>query len=292
MIRFFGTPDGVRVGQLFIDRREVHEARVHRPIQAGISGTMAEGADSICLSGGYVDDQDDGDYIIYTGHGGNDPNSRRQIADQSVDSSGNAGLITSSIHGLPVRVVRGARHRSVYSPPAGYQYAGLFTVTKFWVELGLDGFNIVRFRLDRIPEQSPLITKAAPEADIAFANSTVSRRVRDSLLTRKIKDLYQNQCQVCGVAISGIGGRHYSEGAHVRPIGRPHLGPDILENILCLCPNHHVQLDIGGMVILENNDVAAALDSPAFGSLTFNKGHVLAPQFADFHRRMWAAIAK
>ena len=62
--RFFGTADGVRVGRLFVNRRELHEAFVHRPTQAGISGTKAEGADSIVVSGGYIDDEDHGDYII------------------------------------------------------------------------------------------------------------------------------------------------------------------------------------------------------------------------------------
>jgi hypothetical protein len=31
------------------------------------------GAESIVVSGGYEDDEDHGDTIIYTGHGGNDP---------------------------------------------------------------------------------------------------------------------------------------------------------------------------------------------------------------------------
>jgi putative restriction endonuclease len=38
----------------------------------GIHGTAKEGADSIVVSGGYVDDRDMGDVIIYTGEGGND----------------------------------------------------------------------------------------------------------------------------------------------------------------------------------------------------------------------------
>ena len=292
MAKFYGTPDGVSVGQLFVDRREMHDSAVHRPLQSGISGTKAEGADSICLSGGYVDDQDHGDYIIYTGHGGNNRSSGKQIADQSVQSSGNAGLITSSVQGLPVRVVRGANHKSPYSPPAGYQYAGLFIVVEFWVEKGLDGFDVVRFRLDRIPEQAPLVTRVAPEPDIAFAKTTVSRRVRDSALSREIKAMYRNRCQVCDTSVAGIDGRQYSEGAHVMPLGRPHLGPDTLENILCLCPNHHVQLDIGGMVILENYDVATHESSAAFATLSFKKHHVLSPKYATFHRELWSSIIR
>src|SRR5690606_16368620 len=102
--KFFGTPDGVKVGELFVDRNEVRSARLHLPPQSGISGTKAEGADSIVLSGGY-DDDDYGDSIIYTGHGGRASGSRRQTFDQSIDGTGNAGMITSHALGLPVRVI-------------------------------------------------------------------------------------------------------------------------------------------------------------------------------------------
>jgi putative restriction endonuclease len=57
---------------------------VHRPTVSGISGTRAEGADSIAVNGGYEDDEDFGDEIIYTGAGGNDPNTGRQIHDQTL----------------------------------------------------------------------------------------------------------------------------------------------------------------------------------------------------------------
>ena len=61
MVKFFGTPDEVHVGQQFIDRGDLSRANVHRPTQGGISGNRAEGADSIVVSGGYADDEDHGD---------------------------------------------------------------------------------------------------------------------------------------------------------------------------------------------------------------------------------------
>jgi putative restriction endonuclease len=46
---------------------------------------VSEGrGNSIVQSVGYVDDRDDGDLVIYTGQGGRDPNSGRQIADQAL----------------------------------------------------------------------------------------------------------------------------------------------------------------------------------------------------------------
>lgn len=287
MGRLFGTPEGVAVGQLFVDRNELHALNVHRPPQGGISGTGREGADSIVVSGGYVDDEDHGDYIIYTGHGGNDPNTKRQIADQSTTAPGNAGLITSRILGLPVRVVRGPHKTSPYAPPAGYQYAGLFLVTDVWPKIGKDGFRVLQFRLERLPDQKELWTKEAPVPDPAFATSTVTRRIRDTELSRTVKKMYSFSCQICHEAIPAFGERLYSEGAHIRPLGRPHLGDDSLNNILSLCPNHHTQLDLGGMIILDDFSVASPQNLRPFAELTFTNNHHLQVENAKYHRDLW-----
>ena len=49
---------------------------MHKPLIAGISGGAREGADSIVVSGGYEDDEDYGGVIVYTGHGGQDANTK------------------------------------------------------------------------------------------------------------------------------------------------------------------------------------------------------------------------
>ena len=75
--RTFGAIAGIEAGAIFPSRAALSAARVHPPTMAGISGTAGEGADSIVLSGGYEDDADHGDVIIYTGHGGNDPETKK-----------------------------------------------------------------------------------------------------------------------------------------------------------------------------------------------------------------------
>jgi putative restriction endonuclease len=107
--RRFGHIDGVLVGSAFPNRSALAAARIHRPLMKGISGGEKEGADSIVLSGGYEDDEDEGNQIIYTGEGGRDPKTGKQIADQTL-TGGNLALAVSQIHGLPVRVTRGAGH--------------------------------------------------------------------------------------------------------------------------------------------------------------------------------------
>lgn len=286
MPRFFGTPDGVTVGQLFESRRELHDACVHRPLQGGISGESRGGAESIVISGGYIDDEDHGDYLIYTGHGGQDPATKRQIADQSIAAPGNAGLLTSMVEGLPVRVTRGPRVTR-YAPPVGFQYAGLFSVTSYLTKPGRDGFLVIQFRLDRLTDQPELFTAQPVEIDPAFLTANVTRRVRDSDLSREIKRTYANRCQVCGVAIPAVGERLYSEGAHIRPLGRPHMGADSKPNLLCLCPNHHTQLDVGGMVFLDDLSVARTTDLKPFATLTLARDHNIDASNIRYQRLLW-----
>jgi predicted restriction endonuclease len=144
---FFGTPVGVRVGQCFNSRKELIEADLHRYTVHGIDGNGNEGASAIVLSDGYEDDKDFGDYIIYTGHGGNDSNTKKQIEHQSMESSGNKGLVVSQQKNLPVRVIRGFKHKSALSPQSGYKYGGLYQVVDHWEERGKSGYLICRFKL-------------------------------------------------------------------------------------------------------------------------------------------------
>lgn len=121
----FGEIDPFYEGYHFEGRKEMMPSSFHRNWGAGIDGNGNEGTSAIVLSGGYEDDEDQGDVIIYTGAGGNDPNSGKQIENQSWENRGNAGLIKSMNEGLPVRVIRGYKHNSKYSPKTGYIYAGL-----------------------------------------------------------------------------------------------------------------------------------------------------------------------
>ncbi len=56
------------------------------------------GADSIVLPGGYEDDQDLGEVVIFPGQGGRDPETGKKAADQSL-TSGNLASAVSQIHG-------------------------------------------------------------------------------------------------------------------------------------------------------------------------------------------------
>jgi putative restriction endonuclease len=115
------------------------------------------------LAGGYEDTEDFGEEILYTGHGGRDPDTGRQIAHQTL-TKGNLALAVSAAHALPVRVIRGARQRSPYAPVAGYRYDGLYLVESYWRERGTSGFYIWRFRLRKMVPASEPQPRRGPRA--------------------------------------------------------------------------------------------------------------------------------
>ena len=162
MARFFGTPLGANVGDFFPSRRALPEALLHRPLQAGTSGRKKNGADTIMISGGYVDDEFSDDEVFYPGHGVNAGG--RQAADQSLPVSGNAALVETFNRRYPVRpipYVDAAIPRTI-----AYRYEGLFWVVSYNFSAGTDGCKIERFRSTPHP-----VTACA-----RFAIGTVSAR--------------------------------------------------------------------------------------------------------------------
>lgn len=278
--RIFGHIPGYPPGAEFETRLALSQAGIHRPTQAGISGTEHEGADSIVLSGGYEDDRDSGDEIIYTGHGGRDQRTSQQISDQLL-TRGNLALVYSQLHGLPVRVIRGTSHRSPHSPQQGYRYDGLYRVDDHWRERGKSGFTIWRYRLVKLTQVPG--TKRITEVPEAYGparrqESTVLRIVRDTAQARKIKELYEYRCQMCGIRLESAAGP-YAEAAHIRPLGAPHNGPDSLDNLLCLCPNHHVLFDYGSIAIDDDLTLLGMV-----GQVTIKPGHSINREHVRYHR--------
>jgi putative restriction endonuclease len=281
----FGEIPGYPPGSTFEDRRELFESGVHRQTQAGISGRADEGAESIVLSGGYVDDEDHGNVIIYTGAGGN--RDGRQVANQQLNRF-NLALANSLRHGLPVRVIRGASPE-VYDPPvSGYRYDGLYRVDDYWSQVSKrHGYRIWRFRLVKLPADGVLADRVGEQLALydpaARRAVTVSRVVRDTTVTRAVKRLHGYRCQVCGIQLDTPPGP-YAEAAHVRPLGRPHDGPDVLENVLCLCPNHHVLFDRWQLSLTD--DLALIGVS---GRLRTHARHILGVEHVRYHRALYEA---
>ncbi|HEY8098278.1 MAG TPA: HNH endonuclease [Methylobacter sp.] len=96
------------------------------------------------------------------------------------------------------------------------------------------------------------------------------RILRDTTLARQIKLLHKHKCQICGDSIKLTSGEYYSEAHHIQPLGMPHQGPDTAENIMVLCPNHHVMLDYG-VISLE------------LAELNMHRKHKINARFIDYH---------
>ncbi|GFY60864.1 e3 ubiquitin-protein ligase UHRF1 [Trichonephila inaurata madagascariensis] len=160
----FGAIPGVAVGTEFATRIEASHAGIHRPTVAGIHGNPALGCYSLALSGGYEDDVDLGDSFIYTGEGGRDLKGTKtnpknlRTAPQSKDQileRGNLALSKNVENNLPVRVLRGYKLKSKFAPLEGYRYDGLYNVVDYYLTQGLSGFQVYKFRMERIKDQEP-----------------------------------------------------------------------------------------------------------------------------------------
>ena len=99
----------------------------------------------------------------------------------------------------------------------------------------------LRAMVPHTPRSSDLYSPELPDRALC----ETYRILRDTVLAREIKQLYNNQCQLCATTIYLQKGATYSEAHHIQPLGTPHNGPDVAENIIVLCPNHHVMCDYG-----------------------------------------------
>ncbi|KAH7444630.1 hypothetical protein KP509_02G085800 [Ceratopteris richardii] len=141
---------GVLVGETWEDRMECRQWGAHLPHVAGIAGQSDYGAQSVALSGGYEDDEDHGEWFLYTGSGGRDLSGNKrtndkQSFDQKFDKS-NLALKVSCKKGYPVRVVRSHKEkRSSYAPETGVRYDGVYRIEKCWRKPGIQGFKVCRY---------------------------------------------------------------------------------------------------------------------------------------------------
>ena len=281
-----GSIPNIEVGQSFTDRQELHNRNIHRGLMRGIAPRGL----SIVMSGGYIDDEDQGDLVIYTGEGGRDSNTGRQIADQEF-KGGNLHLANNCDNGIPIRVSRGGKLKSDYAPDSkGYRYDGLYRVDDYWREQGRDGFQICRFRLIRLDDQSNIseYTEKKPSRPFTGGNRnpertkvTVSRVIRSTAVGNEVKRIYDYKCQACGIRLETMLGP-YAECCHIKPLGKPHEGPDELENVLCLCPNCHVLFDKHALLIGDDFQIIGTKKT-----LTVNQQlHSINKEYLAYHRSL------
>lgn len=126
------------------------------------------------------------------------------------------------------------------------------------------------------PTTPPLTPTAGDLADAPGdrIETTTYRVLRDTELASRVKLLHEYRCQICSHTIELSDGSRYAEAHHIQPLGEPHNGPDIIGNILCVCPNHHAELDYR----------VSSLNLSDFRSAP---GHTVDAKYVDYHNRLF-----
>lgn len=103
----------------------------------------------------------------------------------------------------------------------------------------------------------------------------IDRIIRDTEISKKIKELHNCQCQICGESLELADNKFYAEAHHIKPLGSLHNGPDIAANLICVCPKHHVLLDYGA-IDLNIKEIAISDD------------HQIAEEYITYHNdKIW-----
>ncbi|CAH8389377.1 unnamed protein product [Eruca vesicaria subsp. sativa] len=158
---FVGPVPGVEIGDIFFYRTELSMYGLHRQLQSGIDFTTAELssfgvpiATSIVVSGGYKDDEDKGDKLIYSGQGGQD-SSGRQRKHQKLEGA-NLAMVCSMRNGVNIRVIRGFEYENDVCSKV-FVYDGLYRIESY--SFGREtssAFDVFKFTLIRIQGQAEM----------------------------------------------------------------------------------------------------------------------------------------
>ena len=135
--------------------------------------------------------------------------------------------------------------------------------------------------ISEIPENS--ITGTIIVSDDGAPNKkteVVTRFIRDSAKVRQLKSTYNNECQICGYAINTLKSR-YSEVHHLHPLKDG--GDDDFDNMLVLCPTHHVEFDYKVIGIDSDKKTIINKNGDKIGILTMANEHKLNNENILFH---------
>ncbi len=109
---------------------------------------------------------------------------------------------------------------------------------------------------------------------------------RDSRVKRRVRNLENATCQICGIPIATPEGRYYCHIHHIiPPKADPSRNLDYDGNTLCLCPNHHAEMHLGifyidpmTLKIIHNNK------SHTLHGLEIRWNHNIEPESLNYHK--------
>lgn len=149
--------------------------------------------------------------------------------------------------------------------------------------------------------QRKLLARAKKPDDLGLSSvqrvyAQAQRQVRNKQHAAWVKQLYDDQCAICGKAlIIDTHGNKYSEAGHVQPVGQPFDGPDHFRNILPFCPNHHKAFDRGGVWIDPEGTFPRACSATSEREFHGRKIELLAEhdfglEFVEWHAKYFGHI--
>ena len=165
---------------------------------------------------------------------------------------------------------------------SGFAYRGMYRVDAAYQTRGVAGYVICRYELTAV---DPSEARRSRVRRAPRRRSTINRLVPDTAAAGRVKNWHDFTCQVCGTTLELPGGP-YAEGAHMIPLGGGHDGPDVESNILCLCPNDHVQFDRGAFSISDELKVIDH-DGATLGPLHVDPRHLLDRDAIARHRELF-----
>lgn len=169
----------------------------------------------------------------YYSHGGNWYHRLKKFPGALIDQGGYIRFATVKEYRITPGVDISTTHDNQVHVPAGIASLP-----------GYHSFTEAEHRLILDQKAYPLTLIETPTDEKTLRKKReINALVRNQKLVQKIKRLYKNTCQICGMRIQVRPGKYYSEVHHIKPLGQQHDGADVAANMLCVCPNHHTLLD-------------------------------------------------
>lgn len=113
---------------------------------------------------------------------------------------------------------------------------------------------------------------------------------RDRTLSEDLKIRYNYTCQICSTRVETGVDTFYCETHHIHPRGKNgpngNSGPDIQENMICLCSNCHDQFDAGAITI--NLKTKSVIHKNKFNKMNnhlVNIKHDISEEYIDYHNK-------
>lgn len=155
--------NGIAIGTIFFRQMAALAQGAHGSSQAGISGTVEDGAYSVIVTGYYNSLEIDGlDRFEYCATGSMD----NVFKDNLIESQGLKTMRTSLTTKNPVRVLRGENKNFTYAPKFGLRYDGLYVVVAERHKHNPKGGLYAVFVLERKKEQGPVVLDRPNDEDM------------------------------------------------------------------------------------------------------------------------------